>query len=285
MLWPAQGVFTSENAGEEIGFYSGLFFTIYQLNMLIGSLIAASLLEIGLGQFWTFFTLVLIGVIGIILMLYLVPHAPTHENQTPKEHKLLKHILYETGRLLVQKKMLMIFPLFMYSGWTQSFFYGVVPPLIGVRWLGWAMAAFGFAEVLGSMAFAKISDGLGRKISMMLSLIIHALAVTSSFFLKEQQPYMFFVTTTLCGLADAGLNTSIYAVIGCEEFYKNEAAYAFSAFQLIQGIVTSTGFFTGIYLTYLEIQIVLVVLLGAAIVSYIILEVWIVKPKPAPEIN
>ena len=51
----------------------------------------------------------------------------------------------------------------MYSGLSQSFFFGGFPPRMGKHLIGYVMASFGAAEVIGSVVGGRISDKIGRR--------------------------------------------------------------------------------------------------------------------------
>jgi MFS family permease len=265
------------NAGNEIGFYSGLFFSIFQVNIMFGNLIAGSLLALGLGQFWTLFVLFLIGLFGNVLFIYLIPikkrseRAKTEAEPAPS----LRETIKQTLLILIDKKMLLFFSTIAYSGYTQSFFYGIIPPIVGEKNVGWTMAAYGAFEIVGSLVFGKIVDTFGRRYSTILSFIVHAAALTSTFFITKAQPYMFYVTTSLCGLADASLNTSVYSVLGY--VFLDRATYAFAAYLNVQSLLTAAGFFSGLYLEFLHVQIITIVLLVMAVITFIILDFFVAR--------
>jgi MFS family permease len=274
ILWTAHGTFLTQCAGNDMGFYSGVFFGIFQMNGILGSLIAASLLQVGLDQFWTFFILFVIAVIGVIMLCYLLP-IQTHQVSSVEQTESLSMILRSTFAVLLDKRMILFIPISLFSGFSMSLYLGLIPPIIGVKYLGWVLALFGVAEVLGSIIFGKWADLLGKRPVMLTTYAIHASALVCSFFIYSAQPYMFFVTMFFAGLGDAGLNTSIYAILGSANYFKSQAAYAFAAFKLIQSIAMAAGFFSGIYLTYQVIQIIICSIWGAAVLFFVILDFFI----------
>jgi predicted MFS family arabinose efflux permease len=78
---------------------------------------------------------------------------------------------------------------------------GLLPPAIGVKWLGWTLAVLGFAEMFGSLVFGKLADIIGKRPVMIATFIIQAAAILCSFFLHDIPPYMFFITMFVAGLA------------------------------------------------------------------------------------
>lgn len=71
MLWTAHGSFLAKCAGDEMGFYSGVFFALFQFNGIIGSAITGVMKTFHLAQWIIFTVLFCIALVGGFLMLFL----------------------------------------------------------------------------------------------------------------------------------------------------------------------------------------------------------------------
>jgi MFS family permease len=80
-------------------------------------------------------------------------------------------------------------------------------------------------EFIGSLTFGKLADCCGKRIVYYLMLVVHSIAIAMTFVMNYAQPYLFYVTSAMAGLADSALNTEIYALLGT--LYKHSASEAF----------------------------------------------------------
>ncbi|KAL0476597.1 12 TM domain-containing transmembrane protein [Acrasis kona] len=266
ILWS----FLSFNAGEDMGFYSGLFFGIFQINGILGNVLTGALLNAGISQFYIFSILFVISVLGLILMCYLVDPRPSAAlNNQEKNTDSMSHMIKETVKvILTDKRMVFFHPISLYSGFSNSLFLGLLPPRVGLAYLGWVLAVLGLAEVIGSLVFGKLADIIGTWPVMIVTLVTHAITLGLSFFFDVAEPYLWFVTMFFAGLADAGLNTSIYAILGSPNYFKLQPAYAFSGFKLVQSIAMAAGFLCGIYVPFTYIQYAVCLMWVGAVVFF-----------------
>lgn len=85
---------------------------------------------------------------------------------------------------------------------------------------------------------------------------------------------MFFITTALCGVADACLNTQIYGILG-SHFFKKCVPDAFAMFNMIQSLALSAGYLSGAHISFFTAQIVYAVTLVIAFIAFNILDAFI----------
>ncbi len=97
---------------------------------------------------------------------------------------------------------------------------------MGTKWIGWVMACFGAADVLGSAVFGRLSDKIGRKVIILFSSVMAVAGYVLSIWTTPEKPYLYFIVLVLLGLADGGYNTQLYAVMGIFQPEKLEASYA-----------------------------------------------------------
>jgi MFS family permease len=194
-----------------------------------------------------------------------------------KRVKSIEKSLHATLAVMFDYRMLLFFPISLYSGYSVSVFNGVLPPIIaahgGKSMISWVMILFFISEAIGSVIFGKLIDVLGRRVIMIITLAIHALAVGLIWLMLYSQPYLFFVTLFFCGLADSGYNTSIYSILGSPAYFKKKAGDAFAAFKLVQSIASAGGFLSSNFVPTLYIKIALSSMWLFAVLAFTVLEV------------
>ena len=233
LLWTAQGTLLTQSANiaqvriresqtdeskksvEVMGFFSGIFFAIFQTNFIFGNILAGSLFGAGLSNFGVFMILAIIATVGAVTMIALRSIKQSEiqrnvkdegENQSSSlevlEGGFLSRILhnvkiYFTENLLKQVKdfvsllkqsfmvlfslkMLVFSVISFYSGYNTSYFTGSLPPIIGKQMLGWVMILFGIMQVVGALISGKMADHIGRRVTMRVTMVIHCIALALS---------------------------------------------------------------------------------------------------------
>ncbi|KAG2392436.1 hypothetical protein C9374_012688 [Naegleria lovaniensis] len=323
----------SGNSVEVMGFFSGVFFALFQLNSIFGNILAGSLFSAGLTNFQLFFVLTIIALVGSLSLIALMPIKKSeyekklqideedlqHDNihidtrsfterisnkiknyftqELAKQAKDFVSLLKQAFLVLFSKKMLVFSIISFYSGYSNSYFTGSLPPIIGRDMLGWVMILFGISQVSGALISGKMLDKIGRRVTMLAAMFIHCVAVSlSTQFVywgnsvsndmasnqddpshTIQKPaalyLLFFVNMSLFGLSDSFLTNSIYGILGSPNYYKKKnTAEAFAAFKMTQSLSSAIGFFCGIYLNVVTIQIILAVSFGAWLVAFFVMD-------------
>lgn len=355
-----------------MGLFTGTFFSIYQLNAILGNIVATGLIQSTMTDFWLFMVLFIISLFGVILLLPLrsislhetvrsahvmkeqalkkirnndssfrnletgrsngdhnetvimmksnssislandttthrsesedeesnppsaavddtvsictiefeLPKPPTRRDKVISFFKNLFDSIKVSFMVLISPKMLLFSVIFLYSGYSIAFFYRSLPRIMqkhsNTFLVPWAIACFGISEVFGSLIFGRLSDKIGKRTVMILTLVLHVLAISSTFATVYWPPsyYTYFVPLFLCGLADAGLNTIIYSVIGgTDNYFKNDrTAEGFGVFKFIQSAAVCVGIISGVELSVHTVQFSLSALLLVCIIFYIVLD-------------
>ncbi|KAK5583580.1 hypothetical protein RB653_005177 [Dictyostelium firmibasis] len=266
ILWTAQGSFVIQCSTEStIGANTGLFFALFQVNQIVGNLGTAALIDkAGLANETLF--LIFLGVSLLSIFAFAALGKPVKVNDkgqiVEKENQTMsiKDRLLSTIVLFKDRPIQLLVAPLLYSGISQSFFFGVFPKLLGKEWIGYVMTVFGFCDAAGSMIMGKLSDIFGRKILVVLSTLFCISGTVLCYLLdrliddqSQRIPY-YFIVAALLGLADAGFNTQLYALIGVIYPKKGEAAAG--VFKFVQSTATAAAFVYGPYATLFDNVIV-----------------------------
>eukprot|EP01027_Heterolobosea_sp_BB2_P005155 GEZU01007911.1.p1 GENE.GEZU01007911.1~~GEZU01007911.1.p1 ORF type:complete len:481 (+),score=140.46 GEZU01007911.1:134-1576(+) len=252
-IWVAQGDYLTRCAGQgNIGLYSGIFFGIFQLNNIVGNALAAILQEFHVSDSVIFLTLFIISVVGVLMLIILRPekkhedlNAKVSDGGVPKNQlREFGLSMWATVKMLVNIRFVLIIALILYSGYSQSYFFGVMTKQMTKNWLPWVMSAFGATETIGSIVLGKLSDVLGRRLALCLTFLFQATGIAFSFFIDKYQPYFFFLTACTFGFGDSGVNTQMYALVGY--LFQTQTAPAFAALKFIQSLSMTGGLVSGI---------------------------------------
>ncbi|KYQ90736.1 hypothetical protein DLAC_09373 [Tieghemostelium lacteum] len=286
VLWTAQGSWVIRcSTVDTLGFHTGLFFALFQMDQLIGNLGAGVLITSGLSDTTLFLILTIVASSSILGFLMLGNPKKQMESGKEEEDKLMptSKRLMLTIDILKERPIQLLVPALLYSGISQSFFFGVFPPLSGKDHLAYIMTVFGTCDVIGSVVFGKLSDMFGRKIIIVLSTF---LCMGGSIFVyiiydivaEDKKLALYFVCAGLMGFSDAGYNTQLYALVG--SLYPTRGEPAVAVFKFVQSIATAIAFFYGHYVILYQHVIILNSFVIPACILFIIVDY---KFKPPPK--
>ena len=311
ILWTAQGSFIAHSSAQHerahslpphstMGYFNGIFFSIFQVNQFLGNLLAALLYTYQATQAAVFGVMTVICGCGVATLLLLpkTSGAPSAEQRalrtssppseadeeeggsgavassaassTPPDYSIGAVLASLT--LLKDLRLLLLLPLIIYSGFSQSWIFGAFPPLIlGNQHRFFVLAFLGAMDALSSYIMGKVSDVVGRLPILLLGFVAHT-AVFGYIVLgyapaivtgpnpdttggSGEVSYMqldlvwFFVLALLLGVGDGVFNTQVYAILGT--FFKLKAEAAFANFKLFQSLSTAVFYF---YLYFTDVQ-------------------------------
>jgi len=281
ILWIAQGVFLTKNSTKEtLGRNSGIFFGFFQLNQVIGNLIAAAILAHERNntqnpvQLFILFTVT--SACSVLLFFFL--------QTSPKDQKMIEPPLYHVNvltrivdmwRTLKDRNFLLLVLIIAYSGFSQSFFSASFTKELGRFLLNYVMIFFGVADALGSFMFGKVIDVLGRK---PILLIATGMVIISTILLLavqrevlQQRTMLYYICAIMFGLGDAGVFTVLYATVG--NLFASRVETAFGTFRLVQSLTTGIAFVVFLYVQDFAFQILMLdVLLLAGLLGFLFLD-------------
>lgn len=259
ILWTSHGTFISQNSTEAtMGLYSGIFFAVFMCGNVVGNLVASiamNTLHLHVLPVFIFFgSIAILGVALFVLLWWqpLLGFILRRPVGTAREVEVapisVRGILLRvvrTMKLFLVPKMLLLLPTLVFSGFSQSFYYGTFPERVGEgmgrEWIGYLMALFSFMDMLGSFSLGKLSDMVGRYPILLAASCSGAAGLVCAYFSSSHRPYLYFISAILLGFSDSGYNTQIYAIVSTFLPTNLEAGFAF--FRFCQSFSTGLMFF------------------------------------------
>ena len=227
--WCAEGSLLARSSHpEKRGRNSGIFFFVYQMNQTIGNGFAFILNLINIDVKYLFIIFTISCLIGIIPLFFINIKILPQIEKVPFKNDC-KNIL----KLMTSKIMLLLIPIFLYSGLTQCYIFGEFTAMFGV----------GTTNMLISFFFGRLSDTIGRIPILLISsffIIITCSMVVYYFSLSVEVLFVLFVAIISLGVSDAGFNTQIDTLIG--RYFCNESDAAYAVFYSLQSLATAFGF-------------------------------------------
>lgn len=263
VLWTAQGAYISNCSAlheqqlglptsSTLGFFNGLFFSIFQVNQLLGNLLAAALFKADVSTGTIFIVMTAICAVGALTLLFLndpakaisaSAAAASTNNSLPslspsssmsyessgirentanspselhyivavpapylKRSKCAQFLsVFDSLRLLMEPRMLVLIPIMVYSGLSQSYIFGSFPPLIIDKATKFfVLAAIGAVDALASVAMGKLSDRSGRVIVLVIGFVTSGSAILflMNWSVDQDAVYVFFLVGIVMGISD-----------------------------------------------------------------------------------
>lgn len=271
-----------------MGMFNGIFFSIFQVNQFLGNLLAATMYTFEVPSWIVFLVMTIICVVGSVSLLGLTVPSVTGSAILERERiidansidgvtdeieaddyedsdlnnpvALRRKSAYDCGpamlaslSLLQDSRMLALIGVMLYSGMSQSFIYGVFPPLVKTESQRFfVMSAFGAADALSSVIMGRLSDRIGRMPIIAIGLLSHSAIYAYVMFVypsdgTPQADWLYYVLALGLGLGDGVFNTQIYAILGT--FFEDRADHAFANFKLFQSGSTMAAFLYGTFIT------------------------------------
>ncbi|KAL6337413.1 hypothetical protein AAG906_036727 [Vitis piasezkii] len=294
VIWVGQGTYLTATArshandnnlheGTVIGNFNGEFWGMFASHQFAGNLITLALLKDGTQFLWFgFFYITAEGSAGGTTLLFIVFLCSMTLGTILMWFLRRRDNKGEEGSLepasvitpLFDVRMLLIIPLFVYSGLQQAFVWAeftkyIVTPALGVSGVGGSMAVFGAFDAICSLAAGRLTPGLlsitwivsGGAFAQVIVLlwILLKYRVTSGV-LGTIYPLLM---AAIWGIGDGVFNTQINALIGI--LFKNDTEGAFAQYKVWQSASISAVFFLS---PYISLQAMLVVMLASLFTAF-----------------
>ena len=199
-----------------------------------------------------------LGALGVLTMFLLRP-MPDETEPRPTATKVSAARPWQAcldGLVLLKRlPVLMLAPMFFWTGFELAFVTGEFTTLFKSDTIGLVLAFFGGAEVLGSWVVGPASDRIGRSVVLVAGgTLFYALALAGTGVLASNHPpelpelggvsALAYLCAVAFGLADCAFNTQVYAIMG--EVLPASYVGGFAQFQLFQNVGSAVGFFYSI---------------------------------------
>jgi len=236
ILWVAVGgLLTKCSTHQNKGLVTGIFWSIFQLSMIIGNIIAyfVALQSDYFLLFLIFSILAAVGT-GLLCCLKKFPSEILAEkqNRTATINRTaivaspsIKQLFLSVWQLLFSSSLLLLVPSFIFQGIEFSFWNGEFPQLFSTDKLGIILLWCGVGEAVGGASIGYLSDLIGRSLTWLLGSLVFSLGLTGLYLIKQdvqlannvqisEVSLMGYVAAFCFGLADSAFNTQIYAILG-----------------------------------------------------------------------
>lgn len=160
-----------------------------------------------------FIIFLIIGVAALISFA-LLRAAPSSEATAAPPASLRSRML-ATAMDFTRADTLLLAPLIVYTGLSQTYFYGSIPPRLaaglGKQYIGYGLAAFALFDTIGALATGRAAPYTGR-----LPLAVIALGVVSAALSLQSvgHAWIWFLVLALLGLSDGIFQTLLAAFLG-----------------------------------------------------------------------
>ncbi|KAJ9694668.1 hypothetical protein PVL29_010237 [Vitis rotundifolia] len=294
VIWVGQGTYLTATArshandnnlheGTVIGNFNGEFWGMFASHQFAGNLITLALLKSGTegstgGTTLLFIVFLCSMTLGTILMCFL-----RRRDGKGEEGSLEPAVGFSSYAVSLSKsvitplfdvRMLLIIPLFVYSGLQQAFVWAeftkyIVTPALGVSGVGGSMAVFGAFDAICSLAAGRLTSGLSS-ITWIVSGGAFAQVIVLLWILLKYRVTSGVLGTiypllmaAIWGIGDGVFNTQINALIGI--LFKSDTEGAFAQYKVWQSASISAVFFLS---PYISLQAMLVVMLASLFTAF-----------------
>jgi MFS family permease len=325
VIWTAQGDFLGMQSPTDklMMRNTGIFWVLFQCSLVIGNLYIylawSGKDNVGRSEINLLFTglSVLAGIGTIVFLLLKAPFCGSSDGSNeesgdellkkdtkPNEQKenessitIIINGIKNSFSLLLTMDMILIAPLFLYSGFSLSFFSGIYTTAVGntkllegaASMLGLVGVGIGLGQVVGGGIFvfgSNIINKVSRTILLNICLFIHFGAFVCIYLnipktanqdetsdppavLETPNKNLALFTAFLLGLGDAGVNNVIYTTITF--IWKDDTVSAFGLMKCLQSSASAISFAIASIMNLYGNMLLLVAFSISTIITYIIL--------------
>uniref|UniRef100_A0A8C7FFJ7 Protein unc-93 homolog A n=1 Tax=Oncorhynchus kisutch TaxID=8019 RepID=A0A8C7FFJ7_ONCKI len=251
-------------AADVINKYFGIFFLIFQSSAVWGNLMSSLIFGSD--------TDIRVGVLAMVIVAVFLDNIDRDQAQEFRGNREpFWSTFLATFTLLKDKRLIILIPLSMYSGFEQSFLSGeytknYVTCSLGIHYVGYAMICFGATNSLCSFMFGRLAEYTGRAPLFCLAAANNFACIMALLFWRphpDQLP-VFFVFPALWGMADAVWQAQTNSLYGVLFPRQSEAAFANCCMWESLGFVIAFA-----YSTFICLDTKIYILLGVLILSMV----------------
>ncbi|KAH9161908.1 hypothetical protein LEN26_001206 [Aphanomyces euteiches] len=281
VLWIAQASYLTEVSVlyskykheplvSSMGFFNGLFYSIFRLSAILGNFISSFVLGFLVWSSQSLFVLyTLLGLSGATLMLALpaltqegndaelIKLVPTSTNDAPESPPTVASEMSALWEVVKDKRMLILAPVFILSGLEQGFASGeftsnFIRESLGSSSIGYVMAIYGSTNVVASYAFGRLADKFGPLSGVLVGFGSLLTAFCLCYWIPvakcDEQWTLMMTIAVLLSFGDASSATLTSVVLGQE--FPSDPLSAFSVFKVYQSGSTAAAYFFFSFLSF-----------------------------------
>lgn len=260
--------------GSTLGFFNGIFFFIFQCNQVLGNLLAALLFQKDVSTSAIFIVMTTICGLGALTLTVLKPDVKgiTPAPRTGTDNEAMGVVVEDTAspnsegsalapavdktslaflfnhiwaslKMLLRVRMMVLIPVMIFAGLSQTFFFGDFPPLIEDRATRfYVLAVLGGFDAASSFLMGKLSDKAGRMLVLCIGTVTGGASILflQQWSVDQDATYVFFLVAMALGMSDAVFHTQIYSIL--QRWFEGETEPAFANFKLFQAGSTAVAF-------------------------------------------
>ncbi|KAM7263246.1 hypothetical protein ACFE04_000929 [Oxalis oulophora] len=301
IIWVGQGTYLTSSAqsharenklheGTVIGHFNGEFWAMFAGHQVFGNLITLFVLKDGTGGSTTGTTLLFIiflsvMTLGIILICFLSKKDNHKKAKESPESSLdrfstLTSLAKSVFKPLCDVRMLLIIPLFAYSGLQQAFVWaeftkGIVKPVLGSAGVGGAMAVYGAFDALSSLVAGRFTSGLSNITYIVcggaLAQAIIFLWILLQYSATSGLIGMIYplIMAGVLGIGDGVLMTQLNALLGI--LFQHDMEGAFAQLKIWQSASIAAVFFLMAHITMQAMLVTMLAILCVSMVGFLLL--------------
>lgn len=284
ILWTAEGTYLTTVASNyaaclgkprssAMGLFNGIFFAVFQVNQIVGNLIAGFILskssDSGTDSAeYNILMYTYIGISGVAtLSMLLLPNEEliidekekvvnimNNSQKTSTVQNILRAIV-----LVKNPRCFLLVPIMFYSGIEQAFIFGIftsdiVSRAIGKSQIGFVMAAFGGVNVFFSFLLGRAADKVGPGYLVLFGFLCHvtflatvltAVKLVGVPWFSERE-WLLYLAAIVWAAGDAAWNTFTNTILGI--YFSDNAEAAFANLKFWQSVGSAVPFIVGSYL-------------------------------------
>jgi len=168
-------------------------------------------------------------------------------------------IFLHTIRLCVARKMLWLHPIFLHIGISNAIFYGLFPLEMEASQVGYVLAVFGVADVIGSITWGKGYDRFGWKLLVFMGFIVGPVVYAFSLF-GQFGYWTFYIASFGFGMLDSLQSTLCFCTLSSVFVDENERMCSFSVSEFSTALIAGVAYFFFPYVGYFYTVVVAAVM-------------------------
>ncbi|CAA6654928.1 unnamed protein product [Spirodela intermedia] len=309
IIWVGQGTYLTSAArshakdchlqeGKVIGNFNGEFWGMFASTQVVGNLVSLALLGGGKdGEGFTgatlLFSVFLASMtLGTVLLCFLHKRddreEPLSEPSATDDHSSVKSMLRSAVAPLLDKKMLLLVPLLVYSGCNRhmsELTKHVIAPAFGVSGVGGAMAIYGACDAVCSFVAGRFTSGLPsitltvssgsflQMLALLWLLLKHgqlSLPPSLSLLSSGELGYVYpLLIAAVWGVGDGVFNTQLNAILAL--LFRRNMEAAFAQLKVWQSASTAVVFFLSPHISFQAMSLVMLFSLFLSLLSFLFL--------------